>query len=128
MEEALILPQGFRKEMQNYRNLNYSLTKSSFYIMVFNEKNVQKLLMLIPLLRLAKTFSITDNIVSTVKLFAGDTSIFSAVNDASISADKLNDLQKISEWVCKWKMSFNPDLRSDFFQKTKRIKLPQNLF
>ena len=128
MEEALILPQGFRKEMQNYRNLNYSLTKSSFYIMVFNEKNVQKLLMLVPLLKLVKTFSITDNIVSTVKLFAGDTSIFSAVNDASISADKLNDLQKISEWVCKWKMSFNPDLRSDFFQKTKRIKLPQNLF
>ena len=96
--------------------------------MVFNEKNVQKLLMLVALLRLVKTFSITDNIVSTAKLFAGDTSIFSAVNDASISADKLNDLQKISEWVCKWKMSFNPDLRSDFFQKTKRIKLPQNLF
>ena len=75
-----------------------------------------KLLMLIPLLKLVVCFSITDNIVSTVKLFADDTSIFSAVNDANISADEQNkDLQKISEWVYRWKMSFNPDLRSDFF-------------
>ena len=54
-----------------------------------------KLLMLVPLVL---CFSITDNILSTVKLFADDTSIFSAVNDANISADELNkDLQKISE-------------------------------
>ena len=54
-----------------------------------------KLLMLIPLLKLVVCFSITDNIVSTVKLFADDTSIFSAVNDANISADELiEDLQK----------------------------------
>ena len=59
-----------------------------------------KLLIVIPLLKLVVCFSLTDNIVSTVKLFADDTSIFSAVNDASISADELNkDLQKISAWV-----------------------------
>ena len=59
-----------------------------------------KLLTVIPLLKLVVCFSLTDNIVSTVKLFADDTSIFSAVNDASISADELHkDLQKISEWV-----------------------------
>ena len=59
-----------------------------------------KLLMLIPLLKLVVCSSIIDNIVSTVKLFADNTSIFSAVNDANISADELNtDLQKISEWV-----------------------------
>ena len=46
--------------------------------------------MLIPLLKLVVCFSITDNIVSTVKLFANDTSIFSAANDANISADELN--------------------------------------
>ena len=51
-----------------------------------------KLLMLVPLVL---CFSITDNILSTVKLFADDTSIFSAVNDANISADELiEDLQK----------------------------------
>ena len=71
-----------------------------------------KLLMLIPLLKIVKLvvcFSITDNIVSTVKFFANDTSIFSAVNDANISAGELNkDLQKISEWVYKWEILFNP--------------------
>ena len=67
-------------------------------------------------MNLAVCFSITDKIVSTVKLFADDTSIFSDVNDANISADELSkDLQKISDWVYKWKMSFNPNLRSDFF-------------
>ena len=43
------------------------------------------------------------------KLFADDTSLFSVVHDASISSSKLNrDLEKISEWAFKWKMSFNP--------------------
>ena len=75
-----------------------------------------KLLMLISLLKIVVCFSITDNIVSTVKLFADDTSIFSAENDANTSADEINkDLQKISEWIYRWKMSFNSDLRSDFF-------------
>ena len=51
--------------------------------------------MLLPLLKLVVCFSITDNIVSTVKLFAGDTLIFFVVNNANICADKLNkDLQK----------------------------------
>ena len=68
------------------------------------------LLILIPPLKLVVCFSITDDIVSTVKLSADDKSIFSAVNDDSVSADELNkDLQKISELVCKWKMSFNPE-------------------
>ena len=54
---------------------------------------------------------LSDNILSTIKLFADGTSIFSVVNDANVSADELNkDLQKISEWVYRWKMSFNPDL------------------
>ena len=74
--------------------------KSSFCIMVLNEKYAKmKFLMLFSLLKLVVRFSITDNIVSTVNLFADDTSIFSAVNDANIPADELNkDLQEISEW------------------------------
>ena len=82
-----------------------------------------KLLMLIPLLKLVVCFSITDNTVSTVKLFADNKSMFSAVNDANISADEINkDLQEIFEWVYRWNMSFMPDLRSGFF------KSPKNLF
>ena len=51
------------------------------------------------------------HLLSTVKLFADDTSLFSVVNESNISANELNeDLQKISEWAYKWKMSFNPDL------------------
>ena len=85
--------------------------------------------MLILLLKLVVCFSIPDNIVSIVTLFADDMSIFSAVSDANIFADELNkDLQKISEWVYRWKLSFITDLRSDFFQKTKQIKSPKNLF
>ena len=72
--------------------------------------------MLIPLLKPVVCFSIKDNIVSTVKLFAHDTSIFSAVNEANIS--ELNkDLQKISQWVYKWKTSFNPDFKKWLFQE-----------
>ena len=62
----------------------------------------RKPLILIPLLKLVVCFLITDNIVSTEKFFAHDTSMFSAVNDVNISLDKLNkNLHKISEWVYK---------------------------
>ena len=47
---------------------------------------------------------------STVKRFAGDTLIFHVVKDPSTSAEILNrDLTRISEWVYRWKMSFNPN-------------------
>ena len=46
--------------------------------------------MLIPLLKLVVCFSIPDNIVSIVKLFADDILIFSVVNDANVSTDELN--------------------------------------
>ena len=85
--------------------------------------------MLISLLKLVVCFSITDNIGPAVKLFADDTSIFFAVSDATISADELKkDLKKISKWVYRWKMSFNLDLRSEFFQKSKQIKSPKSMF
>ena len=49
-------------------------------------------------------------IISTVKLFADDTSLFSIVRDPNTSANELNkNLQKISEWAYQWKMSLNPD-------------------
>ena len=40
---------------------------------------------------------LSDDLVSTVKLFADDTSLFSAARDSNISAYELNnDMQKIS--------------------------------
>ena len=41
---------------------------------------------------------LSDDLVSTIKLFADDTSLFSVVHDSNVSANELNnDLQKISE-------------------------------
>ena len=51
------------------------------------------------------------HIISTVKLFADDTLLFTIIPDAKTAAYELNkDLQKIDEWIHQWKMSFNPDL------------------
>ena len=49
-------------------------------------------------------------LTTNVKLFADDTSLFSVVNNASVSASRLNsDLVKIGNWAFNWEMSFNPD-------------------
>ena len=52
---------------------------------------------------------LSKDISSTVKLFVGDTPIFSVVDDVNVSVMQLNkDLIKISKWAYQWKMSFNP--------------------
>ena len=49
-------------------------------------------------------------LTTNVKLFADDTSLFSVVNNASVSASRLNnDLVKIRDWAFNWKLSLNPD-------------------
>ena len=41
-----------------------------------------------------------NNLISNVKLFAGDISIFSIVNDINVSTEEINnDLKRISEWA-----------------------------
>ena len=74
---------------------------------------------LVPLFPLVYINDLSDNLLSAVKLFADDTLSFSAVNDSNISANELNkDLQKISEWAYKRKMSFNPDLNKQVQEVT----------
>ena len=71
---------------------------------------VRQCFILGPLFFLIYINDLSDDLVSTVKLFADDTFLFSVVRDSDISAYELNnDMQKISEWACKWKMSFNLD-------------------
>ena len=54
---------------------------------------------------------LSDNLLSSVKLFVDDTLLFFVVNGSDISTNKLNkNLQKISKWAYEWKMSFNPVL------------------
>ena len=53
---------------------------------------------------------LSDNLESNVKLFADNTSMFSVVHDPINTSQKLNnDLDKVSLWANKWKMSFNSD-------------------
>ena len=53
---------------------------------------------------------ISSNILTNVKLFANDTSLFSIVNDTNDCFENLsNDLCIISNSAYQWKMSFNPD-------------------
>ena len=62
-------------------------------------------LILGPLLLLVYINDLIDNLESPVKLFADDISLFSTVSDSSKSNQLLNDyLQKISDWIFRWKM------------------------
>ena len=63
-----------------------------------------------PLLFLIYINDLEDGIKSHVNFFADDTSLFSIVKDPVVSALNLqHDLDRITEWACQWKMSFNPD-------------------
>ena len=63
-----------------------------------------------PLLFLIYINDLSDDLSTTAKLFADDTSLFSIVQNVNTSASHLNnDLSKISNWAFQWKMSFNPD-------------------
>ena len=56
--------------------------------------------MLGPLLFLIYINDLADNIMSDVKLFADDTSVFNVVFDADIPAEVLNqDLGAVQDWV-----------------------------
>ena len=64
-----------------------------------------------PLLFLTYINDLSDNLSSSPKLFADDTSLFSVVHDINHSGINLNDdFEKISNWAFQWKMNFNPDI------------------
>ena len=63
-----------------------------------------------PLLFLIFINDLEAGIISQIKFFADDTSLYSVVKNPEISARELNhDLEIISDWAKQWKMSFNPD-------------------
>ena len=74
------------------------------------EAGVPQGLILGPLIILFYINDLSDDLMTNVKLFADDTSLFSVVHDVNTSSTNLNnDLRKISDWAIQWKMSFNPD-------------------
>ena len=61
-----------------------------------------------PLLFFIYIIDLPENLQSTVKLFADDTSSFSTVYEPNISASQpKSDLKKNSHWAYKWKMNLN---------------------
>ena len=66
--------------------------------------------MLGPLLFLIYVNDIPNHLVSNVKLFADDVSLFTVVKDPIRSSVELNnDLKVIEKWAYDWKITFNPD-------------------
>ena len=63
-----------------------------------------------PLFFLIYINDLPEGIISMIKIFADDSSIFSLILDHIRCSIELNsDMQKVSEWAHQWKMSFNPD-------------------
>ena len=80
-----------------------------------------------PLLFLIYINDLSDNIQSTCKMFADETSFFSHVFYKYKSQSILNnDLQVICNWAFQWKMQFNPDPQTKQTIKHKRYIFRKN--
>ena len=83
-----------------------------------------------PLLFLIYMNDITDSIESDILIFADDTSLFATGHDPAQTAEILNrDLEKISIWATKWKVSFNAKKTKDIIFSNKILNnSPQLMF
>ena len=87
-----------------------------------------------PLLFLVYINDLTDNIKSTMKLFADDSSIFLRVLDVNMCHQIIKaDLSTVSNWAFQWKMRFNPDITKQaieviFSHKRNKPNHPPLLF
>ena len=73
-----------------------------------------------PLLFLIYINDLPNNLISNVKLFADDISVFSTVNDINVSTEEINnDLKRISKWAYQRKTMFNPILPRSYFPRKK---------
>ena len=79
-----------------------------------------------PLLFLIYINDLTNDLSSSAKLFADDTSLFSVVFNVDATA-------KVQDWALRWKMSFNPDISKQaqeviFRRKLKKTPHPPLMF
>ena len=66
---------------------------------------------------------IVENIHSTIRLFADDTSLYIIVDDPLRAANQINsDLAKIHLWATKWLVSFNPTKSESIIFSRKQTK------
>ena len=76
-----------------------------------------------PLLFLVYINDLVGNVRCDIKLFADDTSLFSAVYDESKTAEELDaDLERVRLWAWQWKMKFNTEKTEEVIFSAKRVK------
>ena len=76
---------------------------------------------------------LTDNISSRMRLFAGDSSLFTRVEGVDLTHENIiKNLQTVTNWEYQWKMVFNPDLSKQaievIFSVKKNNPIIQNSF
>lgn len=77
-----------------------------------------------PLLFLIYINDIVEDIHSSIRLFADDTSLYSIIDDPAESAITLNsDLQKIQKGASEWLVTFNP-AKSEALLLSRKINKP----
>ena len=76
-----------------------------------------------PLLFLLYINDIVEDINSSIRLFADDTSLYIIVDNPFQAAEQLNsDLQKIHRWAAKWLVTFNPGKSDSILLSRKHNK------
>ena len=76
-----------------------------------------------PLLFLLYINDIVEDINSSIRLFADDTSLYIIVDNPFQAAEQLNsDLQKIHRWAAKWLVTFNPGKSESMLLSRKHNK------
>lgn len=76
-----------------------------------------------PLLFLLYINDIVENINSSIRLFADDTTLYIIVDNPVQAANQLNsDLLKIHHWATKWLVTFNPSKSESVIFSRKRNK------
>ena len=92
---------------------NYLLNRQQRVVLNGQESDWREVLAGVPqgsVLFLVYINDLPENLRSSVKLFADDTSLFSTVFNVDQSYQELSsDLRLIQKWAYQWKMSFNPD-------------------
>ena len=66
---------------------------------------------------------IVEDIHSSIRLFADDTSLYIIVEEHLRAADQFtSDLSKMHLWACKWSVSFNPSKSESIIFSRKQTK------
>ena len=83
-----------------------------------------------PLLFILYINDIVSSIVSSIRIFADDTSLFLVVEEPQAAAETLNsDLRKIQQWATNWLVTFSgPKTKSMLFSRLRNVRNHPPLF